>query len=74
MKQRWDSNSRRFSFADIECSAPYLPNPLLGKKNVLIKVFFFFFSNSKLSVLYLPLVDTLLKTFNPPSTVYSYCI
>lgn len=42
MKQHWDCNSRRFSFADLECSAPYLPNPLLGKKNVLIKVGFFF--------------------------------
>lgn len=70
MKQHWDCNSRRFSFADLECSALYLPNPLLGKKNVLIKVVFFFFSYSFLTfVLYLPHVDRLLETFNPRSTL-----
>lgn len=40
MKWPWDSNSRRCSFADLVCSAPYLPNLLLGEKNVLIKVIF----------------------------------
>lgn len=40
MKWPWDSNSRRCSVADLVCSAPYLPNLLLGEKNVLIKVIF----------------------------------
>lgn len=60
-----DSSSRRQSFADLVGSVPYLPNLLLAQKNVETQLIFF--SNSKLSVLHLQFVDTLLTSSTLPA-------